>query len=142
MHRDVNATRCFTALVESRHAADHIAAIDNVTRRLVATGRRPFTVGLFFSLGHCTVVLALCALVIVSSELSSETLEEWASTGSAVGPWVAAVILLSIGSMNACAVRDLLCRSDELSCFRRLGCRRPAGPLRLLPPPAVEAAGA
>ena len=35
--------------------ADHIAAIDNVTRRMVAAGRRPMTIGIFFSLGHCTV---------------------------------------------------------------------------------------
>ena len=47
--------------------ADHIAAIDNVTRRLVASGRRATTVGVFFSLGHCTVVLVLCAAVVASA---------------------------------------------------------------------------
>src|ERR1700716_2630472 len=43
-----------------RHAvdADHIAAIDNVTRKLMQDGRRPLTVGLFFSLGHSTIVIA------------------------------------------------------------------------------------
>ncbi len=42
-----------------RHAldADHIAAIDNVTRRLMQNGERPVSVGLFFSLGHSTVVV-------------------------------------------------------------------------------------
>src|SRR5262245_23538457 len=42
-----------------RHAvdADHIAAIDNVTRKLMQEGKRPVTVGLFFSLGHSTVVV-------------------------------------------------------------------------------------
>src|SRR4029077_5076627 len=44
-----------------RHAfdADHIAAIDNVTRKLMQQGRRPVAVGLFFSLGHSTIVVAL-----------------------------------------------------------------------------------
>src|SRR6185295_4532712 len=44
-----------------RHAVDpdHIAAIDNTTRRLVALGKRPISVGLFFSLGHSTVVVLL-----------------------------------------------------------------------------------
>src|ERR1700730_11123000 len=43
-----------------RHAvdADHIAAIDNITRKLMQEGKRPITVGLFFSLGHSTVVFA------------------------------------------------------------------------------------
>jgi len=48
-----------------RHAfdADHIAAIDNTTRKLVGEGRRPLSVGFFFSLGHCTVVFALAILL-------------------------------------------------------------------------------
>src|SRR5579875_2139501 len=48
-----------------RHAfdADHISAIDNTTRKLMAEGKRPLTVGFFFSLGHSSVVFAL-ALVL------------------------------------------------------------------------------
>ena len=48
-----------------RHAfdADHIAAIDNTTRKLMAEGRRPLSVGFFFSLGHSTVVLVLAVLL-------------------------------------------------------------------------------
>src|SRR5215471_17424250 len=44
-----------------RHAidADHICAIDNVTRKLVQDGKRPVGVGLFFSLGHSTIVIVL-----------------------------------------------------------------------------------
>ena len=46
-----------------RHAfdADHIAAIDNTTRKLLAQGRKPMGVGFFFSLGHSTIVFALVA---------------------------------------------------------------------------------
>src|ERR1700710_370828 len=48
-----------------RHAfdADHIAAIDNTTRKLMSDGKRPLTVGFWFSLGHSSVVLALCLLL-------------------------------------------------------------------------------
>jgi high-affinity nickel-transport protein len=48
-----------------RHAfdADHISAIDNTTRKLMQSGARPLSVGFWFSLGHSTVVLGLCALV-------------------------------------------------------------------------------
>src|SRR5580700_11283836 len=55
-----------------RHAvdADHIAAIDNVTRKLMQEGKRPVTVGFFFSLGHSTVVvLAVVAIVLTASAL-------------------------------------------------------------------------
>jgi high-affinity nickel-transport protein len=50
-----------------RHAADadHIATIDNVTRKLMQEGKRPVAVGFFFSLGHSTVVvLASVAIAI------------------------------------------------------------------------------
>ena len=53
-----------------RHAldADHLAAIDNVTRRLVLSGKRPVTVGLYFALGHLTVVLFATMLIATLSE--------------------------------------------------------------------------
>src|SRR6516162_5837483 len=48
----------------ARHAfdADHISAIDNTTRKLMADGKRPLSVGFFFSLGHSTIVFALAAV--------------------------------------------------------------------------------
>src|SRR5580704_9034676 len=52
-----------------RHAvdADHICAIDNVTRKLMQEGRRPVGVGFFFSLGHSTVVVALTLAIAVAA---------------------------------------------------------------------------
>src|SRR3984957_163861 len=52
-----------------RHAfdADHIAAIDNVTRKLMQEGRQPMTVGLFFSLGHSTIVVALSVAIAAAA---------------------------------------------------------------------------
>src|ERR1700741_3471410 len=54
-----------------RHAvdADHIAAIDNVTRKLMQQGQRPVGVGLFFSLGHSTIVFGLSAAVAATTIL-------------------------------------------------------------------------
>src|SRR5271166_3436485 len=51
-----------------RHAvdADHIAAIDNVVRKLMQDGQRPLTVGLWFSLGHSTIVV-LASLAIAAT---------------------------------------------------------------------------
>src|ERR1700744_203294 len=50
-----------------RHAfdADHIAAIDNTTRKLMADGQRPLSVGFWFSLGHSTIVFALAFLLAI-----------------------------------------------------------------------------
>src|ERR1700680_898409 len=57
-----------------RHAvdADHIAAIDNVTRKLMQEGKRPIAVGFFFALGHSSVVLiASVAIAITASTLQN-----------------------------------------------------------------------
>ncbi len=50
-----------------RHAfdADHISAIDNTTRKLMSEGKRPLSVGFWFSLGHSTIVFALALLLSV-----------------------------------------------------------------------------
>ena len=88
--------------------ADHIAAIDNVTRRLVFTaGRRTMLVGVWFSLGHCTVVVLVCTAVIVGAHTSSWQFAALEELGAAVGPWVAAGVLLTIGSMNLWQAREL-----------------------------------
>ena len=52
-----------------RHAvdADHIAAIDNVTRKLMQQGQKPVGVGFFFSLGHSTIVFGLSAAIALTS---------------------------------------------------------------------------
>src|SRR3954465_5882049 len=58
-----------------RHAfdADHIAAIDNTTRKLLADGKRPLGTGFFFSLGHSTVVLALATgLAVAAATVNSK----------------------------------------------------------------------
>ncbi len=85
-----------------RHAfdADHIAAIDNVTRKLRQDGKRPVAVGFFFSMGHSTVVILLSlALVLVTKEVQGQmgALKE---IGGIVGTVVSASFLTFIGLVN------------------------------------------
>src|SRR5690606_4446754 len=94
-----------------RHAfdADHIAAIDNTTRRLIERGRPATTVGFWFSLGHSTVVVALCILLTLGitalgSALAddSSALRTWTGV---IGPSVSGVFLLVIAAINIASLR-------------------------------------
>ncbi len=85
-----------------RHAvdADHIAAIDNVTRKLMQEGKRPIGIGLFFSLGHSTVVV-LATVAIAATAIALHTqLAAYRSVGGMIGTVVSAVFLLAIAVMN------------------------------------------
>jgi high-affinity nickel-transport protein len=89
-----------------RHAfdADHVGAIDNATRKLMADGQRPLGVGFFFSLGHSTVVFALAVLIALGvrglgGELQSDGSWLHQATG-VVGPLVSGSFLLLIGLVN------------------------------------------
>ncbi|HKT38158.1 MAG TPA: HoxN/HupN/NixA family nickel/cobalt transporter, partial [Ktedonobacterales bacterium] len=89
-----------------RHAvdADHISAIDNVTRKLMQERKQPVGVGLFFSLGHSTVVIIMAALIALGSVFIRDSLSDGGSSlaviGGLVGTGVSAVFLLAIAAMN------------------------------------------
>src|SRR3954452_24959769 len=89
-----------------RHAfdADHIGAIDNTTRKLMADGKRPLSVGFFFSLGHSTIVLALAVgFTIGIRGLSGAVADDGSWLHSAtglVGPTVSGTFLWIIGILN------------------------------------------
>ena len=85
-----------------RHAfdADHIAAIDNTTRKLMQEGKRPVSVGFFFSLGHSTVVVLLSiAIALTASELQAH-FDDFTVIGGIVGTLISAAFLLLIGLAN------------------------------------------
>jgi nickel/cobalt transporter (NiCoT) family protein len=90
-----------------RHAfdADHIAAIDNTTRRLLERGRRPASVGFWFSLGHSTVVFALALLVALGARSLPHALADDRSglgtTFAVTGTCVSAAFLLAVAALNA-----------------------------------------
>jgi high-affinity nickel-transport protein len=85
-----------------RHAvdADHIAAIDNVTRKLIQEGKRPIAVGFFFSLGHSTVVIAAAILIALTASSLQRSFPGLIEAGGAVGTLVAAFFLFAIALIN------------------------------------------
>jgi high-affinity nickel-transport protein len=87
-----------------RHAvdADHIAAIDNVTRKLVQAGRRSLSVGLFFALGHSAVVALAVALLVVAAP----ALEQWRELGGLIGTLISAFFLFAIAIVNLVIFRS------------------------------------
>jgi high-affinity nickel-transport protein len=93
-----------------RHAfdADHIAAIDNTTRKFLADGRRSLGVGFFFSLGHSTIVFGLsCGLAIAASTVNS-AIPSFQSYGGTVGVSVSGVFLVAIGLLNLVVLMDIV----------------------------------
>lgn len=85
-----------------RHAVDpdHIAAIDNSTRKLMQDGKKPVAVGFFFALGHSTVVLVASAIVAYSASFMTQHLSEMKATGSLIGTIVSSTFLILIGVIN------------------------------------------
>lgn len=99
-----------------RHAvdADHIAAIDNVTRKLMQQGQRPMGVGFFFSLGHSTIVFGLSAVVAGTALALKDKFDALSNWGTIFGTLVSVFFLLAIAVMN------LLILLSIISTFRRV----------------------
>jgi len=97
-----------------RHAfdADHIAAIDNTTRTLTTARTRPVSVGLWFSLGHSSIVLLLVGAVAAGVRSVSGTLADEASwlriLGGLVGTAASGLFLCAIGIVNLVALREVV----------------------------------
>jgi nickel/cobalt transporter (NiCoT) family protein len=92
-----------------RHAvdADHIAAIDNVTRKLMQEGKRPVAVGLFFSLGHSTIVVAASAAIAFAAVALEGRFAMFKLVGGVVGTSVSVIFLFLVAAANfvvLCAV--------------------------------------
>jgi high-affinity nickel-transport protein len=85
-----------------RHAvdADHIAAIDNVTRKLMQEGKRPVAVGFFFSLGHSTIVILASVAIAATATAFKTQFGVFQSVGGVIGTLVSALFLLAIAIMN------------------------------------------
>ena len=97
-----------------RHAfdADHIAAIDNTTRKLMTDGRRPLSVGFFFSLGHSTVVLVLAVLLAAGVRALGGAVADQSSTlqqtTGLIGTLVSGSFLYLIGILNLIALTGIV----------------------------------
>jgi high-affinity nickel-transport protein len=92
-----------------RHAvdADHIAAIDNVVRKLMQENKRPLSVGLYFSLGHSTVVVLATAAIAFSAASLQARFETLRDTGGVIGTAVSATFLLVIAGINVMILRTV-----------------------------------
>ena len=109
-----------------RHAvdADHIAAIDNVTRKLMSTPTpatsatttakpAPLLVGLFFSLGHSTVVCLMCLFIALGSQYLSSNVSNIKAVLAPVGTFVSVFILLLVAVLNLATTKDLYVQYHE-----------------------------
>ena len=85
-----------------RHAfdADHISAIDDTTRLMLAKGKKPLGVGLFFSLGHSTIVLGLSVGIAFAAKQATRFQHDFAKTGGLIGASVSAFFLYLVGILN------------------------------------------
>jgi len=92
-----------------RHAvdADHIAAIDNVTRKLMQEGKRPVAVGLMFSLGHSTVVVLGALGISVAALKLQQQVSGIRDIGGVIGTLVSSFFLIGIAIANLVILRSV-----------------------------------
>lgn len=96
-----------------RHAfdADHIAAIDNTTRKLMADGKRPVSVGFWFALGHSSVVVVLAAMIAGGTRLAGKVMNEDSRTHQVLGfmgTTISATFLYLVAALNLVALAGIL----------------------------------
>lgn len=105
-----------------RHAvdADHIAAIDNATRKLIQEGQATQSVGLYFSLGHSSVVILASVLIALSAASLQDELEAFHGIGALIGTSVSAAFLLLVALINLVILRSVyrafrrVCRGERV----------------------------
>lgn len=85
-----------------RHSvdADHISAIDNVTRKLLQEGKKPVAVGFFFSLGHSTIVVGLTVAIAIAATFIQGSIPTLRSAGGLIGTSISALFLFLIAIIN------------------------------------------
>jgi high-affinity nickel-transport protein len=93
-----------------RHAvdADHIAAIDNVTRKLMQQGKRPVSVGLMFSLGHSTIVIVGSIAIAATALALQHRIDAVREIGGVIGTLVSALFLFGIAIVNLVVLQSVL----------------------------------
>jgi high-affinity nickel-transport protein len=92
-----------------RHAfdADHIAAIDNVVRKLIQEKKSPYSVGFFFSLGHSSIVVLASVAIAATAAALQGRLEEFHDIGGMIGTSVSVIFLLGIGLANLFVLKGI-----------------------------------
>jgi len=115
-HTRLLSTAALAYTLGLRHAldADHISAIDLMTRRLIATGQRPVTVGTFFSLGHSTIVVITSIVVAATAAGVSKRFGSFSDIGGIIGTSVSAGFLIVLGLMNAYILYKLVVQIQKV----------------------------
>ncbi len=98
---------CYTFGLRHGVDADHIAAIDNTTRKLMQENKRPLTVGFWFSLGHSTVVVALILGLVVAFRAVQSNIPGLQNVGAIIGLTVSGIFLVLIGIINSVITWDV-----------------------------------
>jgi len=93
-----------------RHAvdADHIAAIDNATRKLMQEGQRPVSVGFMFSLGHSSIVIAATVAIAATAAALQHQFDAFKEIGGVIGTLVSAGFLFVIAAINLIALKSIV----------------------------------
>jgi high-affinity nickel-transport protein len=93
-----------------RHAvdADHISAIDSVTRKLMAENKKPVAVGFFFSLGHSTIVVALTLAIALAAATIARAFPRLQDVGATIGTSVSALFLYAIAFVNLLVLLEIV----------------------------------
>ncbi len=91
-----------------RHAvdADHIAAIDNVTRKLMQDGQRPLTVGFWFAIGHSGIVMVAAVTIALTASALSQ-FESFKAASGVIATIISAIFLFAIAAMNLIILRSV-----------------------------------
>jgi high-affinity nickel-transport protein len=87
---------------------DHIACIDNMTRKLVQQGGRTRGAGFFFSLGHSTVVIIMGVLTIFAVDWAKKAIPEFQAVGGVIGTLISALFLLLLAIVNLVMLKDII----------------------------------
>lgn len=92
-----------------RHAvdADHIAAIDNVTRKMMQQGKRPYGVGAWFSLGHSSIVILATVAIAATAAAFQSKMDWFHDVGGIIGTAVSAVFLLAMALINLVILKGI-----------------------------------
>lgn len=101
----------FTLGLRHGFDADHIVAIDNITRKLTAEGRPSLNTGLYFALGHSTIVFVMTLLIIFGAIAFKTTFADMQSIGAIIGTLVSVTFLWFTGAMNLHTLK--LVRNDQ-----------------------------
>jgi high-affinity nickel-transport protein len=101
------AVLAYTLGVRHGFDADHIAAIDNSTRKFLQEKKDSLTTGVWFSLGHSTVVIIMIAVLVIATKSIISNMSFLKNMGALVGTLISAVFLITIGVINLLIASDI-----------------------------------